>query len=121
MNRASIEIAKHHIIMINSRDVLLSRTTIYAVRAAIHLSEQGGGEALRAGDIAEAVDSYPLDGRCLLGREECSDADPCAAHDRWRSVADRITSFVNDTTLAQFGRHSNSRPSASQRRKRGKS
>lgn len=158
--------------MINSCDVLLSRTTVYAVRAAVHLAdlaEQGGEEPVRVGDIAEAldvprnylskilhqlaqagvmssergprggfrlavdpgalslariaeaVDSYPLDGRCLLGRGECSDADPCAAHDRWRSLADRITSFVNDTTLAQFGRDSSSRPSATQRGKRGKS
>lgn len=37
--------------------------------------------------------------RCLLGRPECSDANPCGAHSGWKVVKERITSFFADTTV----------------------
>ena len=41
---------------------------------------------------------------CLLGREACSDEDPCAAHERWGGVRQRVTSFFEETTLDLLGR-----------------
>jgi Rrf2 family iron-sulfur cluster assembly transcriptional regulator len=81
--------------------------------AGILASERGphGGFRLAAepgsvslARIVEAVESRPGDRRCLLGRPECSDADPCAVHDRWLGLADRIDAFVQGTTLAQLSR-----------------
>lgn len=38
--------------------------------------------------------------RCLLGRPECSDVDPCPAHHRWKKTATEIAAFFRDTTVA---------------------
>lgn len=40
------------------------------------------------------------DRMCLLGRTVCSDSDPCAAHERWSDVAQRIDRFFQDTSVA---------------------
>lgn len=44
----------------------------------------------------------PLQGqrRCLLGRPECSDANPCPVHHRWKSAAEEIARFFDETTVA---------------------
>ena len=132
--------------------MLLSQTGSYAVRATVHLAEQGSEQTVRVSEIAEsigvprnylskvlhqlvragvlmsergprggfalardahaitlaeivrAVEMRPADRRCLLGRPECSDTDPCAAHSRWHELYDHISSFLEDTTLADLGR-----------------
>jgi Rrf2 family protein len=38
--------------------------------------------------------------RCILGRPECSDTNPCPMHARWRSTAEQIARFVGETTVA---------------------
>lgn len=38
--------------------------------------------------------------KCLLGRPECSDTDPCPAHHRWKQTAAHIAAFFRDTTIA---------------------
>lgn len=38
--------------------------------------------------------------RCLLGRAECSDADPCPLHHRWKAMAERLARFFGTTTVA---------------------
>jgi DNA-binding IscR family transcriptional regulator len=40
--------------------------------------------------------------RCLMGRPDCGGATPCAAHHRWRSVADGIDRFFEQTSAAQL-------------------
>ena len=40
--------------------------------------------------------------RCLLGRPQCSDRTACAAHTRWKDVAERVTSFFLETTVADL-------------------
>lgn len=59
--------------------------------------------------LAEVVASFEPDllsaeERCLLGRGRCSDTDPCAAHDRWKDVAQRIRTFFRNTSVADLGR-----------------
>jgi len=40
--------------------------------------------------------------RCLLGRPQCSDRTACAAHTRWKDVAERLVSFFRETTVADL-------------------
>lgn len=40
--------------------------------------------------------------RCLLGRPQCSDHRACAAHTRWKEVADRVAEFFRETTVADL-------------------
>jgi len=50
--------------------------------------------------VVSAFDPVPGRRRCLLGRTRCSDAHPCGAHDRWKSVAEAMTEFFRTTTVA---------------------
>lgn len=61
-------------------------------------------EALSVMEVIDAVEPTRSDRRCLLGRAECSNADPCPAHDRWKDLAEGILSFLHDTTLADLQR-----------------
>lgn len=45
---------------------------------------------------------------CLLGRGQCGDADPCAAHWRWKSISAELKTFFNETTVAQL--HAGKKP-----------
>jgi len=36
---------------------------------------------------------------CLLGQSRCSDARPCAAHERWKAVNQSVRTFFAETTL----------------------
>lgn len=39
---------------------------------------------------------------CLLGRAQCGDRYPCAAHSRWSAVSDSLQAFFRDTTVADL-------------------
>lgn len=39
---------------------------------------------------------------CLLGRPQCSDRMACAAHTRWKNVAERVAEFFRETTIAEL-------------------
>jgi Rrf2 family protein len=39
--------------------------------------------------------------RCVLGRPECSDVNPCGAHAKWRPTAMDVSSFFRNTTVAE--------------------
>ena len=40
--------------------------------------------------------------QCLLGRPRCSDRSPCAAHERWKGIADTVAGFFRETTIAEL-------------------
>jgi Rrf2 family protein len=91
----------------------LSKVLHQLVRAGLLVSERGprGGfalalpaEEITVAKIVEAVDARGTDRRCLLGRGECRDSDPCPAHDQWQGLADRISDFLQETTLADMRR-----------------
>ena len=52
--------------------------------------------------IVSLFDSLGEKPRCLLGRMECSSEHPCAAHGRWKGVADQVTAFFNETTVSDL-------------------
>lgn len=69
----------------------------------------GGGFALarpagevRLSEVVEPFGGASLESGCLLGRPQCSDANPCAAHERWKSVAKSVKSFMEDTSIADL-------------------
>jgi Rrf2 family iron-sulfur cluster assembly transcriptional regulator len=61
-------------------------------------------EDLTLAEALETIDAERLERRCLLGRPQCSDADPCSAHERWRALADQVSAFLESTTLADLQR-----------------
>lgn len=138
--------------------MIASQTTVYALRALLHLAERPDAQPVRVDDIATALevprnylskilhvlarrgllrsargpgggfsmakppsrttllevaahfdDMSP--GRCLLGRPECRDDNPCPAHSQWKEVATTLHAFFRDTTLADLAR----RPDAADR------
>ncbi len=68
---------------------------------------KGGGfrlavppEELSLLHIVSLFDQIGEQRRCLLGRLECSDRDPCPVHGRWKATAEQIAAFFRDTTVA---------------------
>jgi Rrf2 family iron-sulfur cluster assembly transcriptional regulator len=88
----------------------LSKTLHQLARAGILESSRGprGGFRLATSPadltLARVVGPFlPAEGRaCVLGRARCSDAAPCAAHGRWKLVAERMRTFFGETTVADL-------------------
>ena len=57
---------------------------------------------LRLVDVIGHFDDVSEGQACLLGRERCSDADPCPAHTRWKGVSGAVNEFFSGTTLADL-------------------
>lgn len=89
----------------------LSKTMHLLARSDVLIStrgKSGGFRLARPADqisLAEIVRPFEqLDSQtpCLLGRATCSDAAPCAAHKRWKAVADGTKAFLRNTTVAEI-------------------
>ena len=89
----------------------LSKTLHQLARAGVLDSSRGKSGGFRLarppGEISLAEVVAPFNGPtgaqiCLLGRHACSDADPCAAHDRWKSVSNRVSTFFGETMLSDL-------------------
>ena len=59
-------------------------------------------EALTLARVVAPFDAVGQGRQCLLGRTTCSDAAPCAAHGRWKTVSERVSTFFRDTTIADL-------------------
>jgi Rrf2 family protein len=55
--------------------------------------------------VVEGFDRIRERQRCLLGRKECSDHNACAAHRRWKVLADEIARFFRQTTVKDLLAH----------------
>ena len=79
---------------------------------------RGGGFALARSprdvalrEVIECVEpSEAVEARCLLGRDECSDVDPCSAHGHWCLIRGRLEEFFSETTLADLARNGANAP-----------
>ncbi|MEK6613175.1 MAG: Rrf2 family transcriptional regulator [Gemmatimonadota bacterium] len=88
----------------------LSKTLHQLVRAGVLRSVRGpnGGfqlvDAPSALSVARIVAPFlpSQQTRCLMGRPNCGGANPCAAHHRWRRVADGVVAFFEQTSAAQL-------------------
>jgi Rrf2 family iron-sulfur cluster assembly transcriptional regulator len=85
----------------------LSKILNQLVRGGVLASVRGPRGGFR---LAEGALELPLarilapvdpvgDRRCLLGRPECTDADPCPLHARWRELAEGIDELLEGTSL----------------------
>ncbi len=52
--------------------------------------------------VVHRFDHIAEERRCLLGRNQCSDRNACAAHWRWKSVSEQITTFFQETTVGDL-------------------
>ena len=86
----------------------LSKVLHQLSRHGVVVSERGRGGGFRLSrepssiTLADLLSPFaPQAGRarCLLGREECSDEDPCAAHHHWKHAKRVIGDFFAHTTL----------------------
>ncbi len=89
----------------------LSKILHRLARAGVLASTRGkaGGfqlavaaERLRLSEIVAPFDRVDERRRCLLGRPQCSDRTACAAHSRWKDVADSVATFFRETTVAEL-------------------
>lgn len=53
-------------------------------------------------DIISAVEDISKYTGCVLGFEECSNANPCALHDQWSEIKTDTVRFLQTTTLADI-------------------
>ena len=65
-----------------------------------HLSESPA--ELSLSKVVEAIDPEGPERRCLLGRAECSESNPCAMHGRWCEVREAIDRFFVETTVGDL-------------------
>ncbi len=77
----------------------------------------GGGFALarppvdvKLSDVVGPFGAASFESGCLLGRPECTDASPCAAHERWKGVVASVRSFMDDTSIADLAMNSRFNP-----------
>jgi Rrf2 family transcriptional regulator, iron-sulfur cluster assembly transcription factor len=81
------------------------------VRAGILRSAKGrgGGFALAKPqhqicllDIVQAVEGPQLLDACVVGLEKCNDTMPCAQHDLYKPIRQRLKDYLSTTTLADL-------------------
>lgn len=54
--------------------------------------------------IVEAIDGTAFTNGCVLGFMECSSTTPCAMHDEWSGIRDRITAALKKKDLAEMAK-----------------
>lgn len=93
----------------------LAKTLHTLVKAGVLESSRGprGGfelgvppDELTLLQVVEPFDALSDRANCLLGRAECDDDNPCAAHARWKSVSEEVAAFFGRTTVGDLVRDS---------------
>ncbi|HYO10262.1 MAG TPA: Rrf2 family transcriptional regulator [Tepidisphaeraceae bacterium] len=81
------------------------------VRAGILKSAKGRGggfqlarpqHEVRLIDIVEAIEGPQLLDACVVGLEKCNDNMPCAQHDLYKPIRQRLKDYLRTTTLADL-------------------
>lgn len=89
----------------------LSKTLRLLARRGLLKSSRGprGGfelafdiETITAAQVMEAVDEVASPANCLLGGGACDPTRPCAAHERWSTLRERVLGPMQDTTIADL-------------------
>jgi Rrf2 family protein len=52
--------------------------------------------------IVEAIDGNGFTSSCVLGFPECSETNPCAAHDRWKIIKEEIRAMLMNRNVAEI-------------------
>ena len=53
-------------------------------------------------DVVEPLEHVSRWSGCILGRAACSDANPCAIHERWKKVRSAYLDMLQRTTVADL-------------------
>jgi len=89
----------------------LSKILHALARGGVLLSSRGPGGGfrlakpaadLKLSEVVAHFDQVSEAPSCLLGRPECSDHDPCSAHERWRGVSAAVSGFFRQTSIADL-------------------
>ena len=117
--RAVVELARHGDQRVSaetlSRELdlpenYLSKTLHALAREGILDSNRGPGggyrlavpsEELSLMDVIEVFETLDASRECVLGREECSEENPCPVHGEWKEVATPIVKFFRRTTVGE--------------------
>ena len=107
----------------------LSKTLHRLAKAGVLDSTRGphGGfrlarppERLTLDEVVAPFDEEGLRRQCLLGREKCSDENPCPAHDRWKRLGEETAAFFGETTVADLAANSAGRAATGERQASGR-
>ncbi len=55
-------------------------------------------------EIVEAVDGADITSKCVLGFPECGGKNPCAVHEKWAEVRDKIQAMLVGKSIGQLAR-----------------
>lgn len=55
--------------------------------------------------IVNSIDPLERWSGCLLGRKTCTDDQPCAVHDHWKSIREQYLRLLKQTTVAHVAHH----------------
>lgn len=56
-------------------------------------------------DVVDAIDGLQdLQERCVLGLAECSSEAPCALHNDWAGIRDRLVELMGSRSIVDFAR-----------------
>ena len=53
-------------------------------------------------EVIESIDGPDFTTQCFLGLPECSDEDPCPAHETWKSLRDPIARRLGSASIADL-------------------
>ena len=89
------------------RSTMFSVTSQYALRALAQMARNGNQQAMLGKDLAIKAEIPPnYLAKILLSlkneRDQCSDENPCLAHERWRKIRNDYMEFLEDTTIADL-------------------
>jgi Rrf2 family transcriptional regulator, iron-sulfur cluster assembly transcription factor len=60
-------------------------------------------ESIKLIEIVQLFDQVQTPQPCVIGeRDDCSDENPCLAHDRWRKIRNDYMEFLEVTTIADL-------------------
>ena len=51
-------------------------------------------------DVVDSIESVSRWSDCILGREKCTDAAPCEAHNGYKAVREAYLKYLQQTTIA---------------------
>jgi len=89
----------------------LSKTLHRLAREGVLVSARGKGGGFRLAvdpnrlkllRVVEPFDQISGERRCLLGRPQCSDRNPCPAHHQWRAAGERVSEFFRERTVGDL-------------------
>lgn len=88
----------------------LSKTLHALAREGILDASRGPGGGYRLAmppdevslmDVVEAFETLDATRECVLGREKCSETNPCPVHQEWKQVAGPVAGFFRRTTVSE--------------------